>query len=256
MTQKTSLPVTLSSVGFGAYQIGRIASEKYASFGKPMPSDMEAESLLNGVLDLGITLIDTAPAYGVSEERIGKYLQERRNEYNLCTKVGELSIYGKCVFDFSAEGMRRSVERSLRTLRTDCIDILLIHAPPDDMCVLTDSDAVETMLSMQQEGKARYVGFSGKSAEAQLLSLEWSDVVMVEYSFANQRNASVIQEADNQGIIVLVKKAMNSGHLSGDEAIDFLIKKSPIQEALHCTVIGSTSLARMEENVRAFRVEG
>ena len=138
-----NLPQPLFALGFGAYQIGRVAGAKYVSAGRAMPTQQEVELLLNGVLDLGITLIDTAPAYGLSEERIGNCLHGRRDEYNLVTKVGELTIDGKCVFDFSSKGMRASVEHSLRMLQTDFVDCLLIHAPPDDLEVLHETDAVE-----------------------------------------------------------------------------------------------------------------
>ena len=246
------LPLPVSNVGFGAYQIGREASEKYASFGKPLPSDIDAESILNGVLDLGITIIDTAPAYGCSETRIGTFLQNRRDEYNLCTKVGELTVNGKCTFDFTDAGMRKSVENSLRTLKTDCVDILLIHAPPDDLSILHETDAIETMLSFKKEGKTRSIGFSGKTIQAQEEALVWSDVMMIEYSVVNQSNESIIKQANEKNNLVLVKKAMNSGHLLGHDAIEFLIKKSPLCDALHCTVIGSTSLERMHKNVESF----
>lgn len=248
-----SLPIELSSVGFGAYQIGLEPAKKYASYGMPKPSENEAETLLHGVLDLGITLIDTAPAYGCSEERIGKYLQHRREEYNLCTKVGELTIDDQSTFDFSAKGMRQSLEQSLRLLRTDCVDALLVHAPPDDLSVLHQSDAVEMMHAFKEEGKTKTIGFSGKTIEAQEEALTWADVMMVEYSVANESNEPIIKQADEKNIVVLVKKAFNSGHLSGTNAIDFLINKSPVCKALHCTVIGSSSLDRMQKNVEAFK---
>ncbi len=246
------LHVPVSQVGFGAYQIGRVAAKKYASFGKPMPNDQEADSILQGVLDLGITLIDTAPAYGCSEERIGTFLQHRREEYNLCTKVGELTINGKSTFDFSKEGMRQSVEHSLKTLRTDCVDILLIHAPPDDLSVLHETDAVEMMQAFKQEGKTKSIGFSGKTLQAQEESLDWSDVLMIEYSAVNTSNETIINKSYENNSLVLIKKAMNSGHLRSEEAIDFLTKKSPVCCKFNCTVIGSTSLGRMEENIDSF----
>ena len=254
MNTNEIFPVPLSNVGYGAYQLGRIAGDKYRSFGKPVPSESQANSILNGILDLGITIIDTAPAYGSSEERIGSYLSSRRDEYNLCTKVGELTIDGQCTFDFTPAGMRKSVEQSLRTLKTECVDSLLIHAPPDDLEVLHKSDAVEMMHIFKDEGKTRTIGFSGKTIQAQNEALAWSDVMMVEYSAANQSNEPVIERANAKGIVVLVKKALNSGHLNYSEAIDFIRKKSPIHAALHCTVIGSRSLERMRENFEAFRV--
>lgn len=242
-----NLPIELSKLGFGAYQIGRIAGPKYASAGKPMPSEEDAEVLLHGILDLGITLIDTAPPYGLSEERIGKYLKNRRDEYNLVTKVGELTVDGKCVFNFSPQGMRDSIENSLRALQTEYVDCILLHAPPDDLAILHETDAVETLLQIQQEGKTKTIGFSGKTIQAQEEAIAWSDVMMIEYSVENQSNAEVIATACANDITVLYKKVLNSGHLDIHEALEFITKKSP-QNAKHCTVIGSSRVDRMAEN--------
>ena len=81
-----NLTQPLSKLGFGAFHIGRIPGSKYASQGSPIPSEEEVTRLLNHVIDCGITLVDTAPAYGLSEERIGKALHNRRMEFNLCSK--------------------------------------------------------------------------------------------------------------------------------------------------------------------------
>ena len=240
---------SLSKLGFGAYQIGRIASEKYASAGTPLPTDAEVEQMLNGVLDCGITLIDTAPAYGVSEERIGKFISHRRDEVILSSKVGE-RVDGS--FDFSIEGMTHSVEQSLKTLKTDHLDYLLIHAPPSDLSVLIDSDAVSFMLDAKQKGIALHIGFSGKTIEAQLNALEWADVMMIEYNLANQSQEEVIHAAHDADKIVLVKKALNSGHLLPKDAIEFLLNLSPVRNAIDSVVIGSKSLHRMEENQQQF----
>jgi aryl-alcohol dehydrogenase-like predicted oxidoreductase len=250
------LPHPVSRVGFGAFHIGRVAGDKYASAHRELPTVTTCEELLHGVLDLGITLIDTAPAYGLSEERIGHILSSRRNEYNLCTKVGELFENGSSVFDFSPSGMRASLEHSLRTLQTDYVDILLIHAPPNDLSVLLETDAIETMLAFKQEGKTRAIGFSGKTLEAEKEALPWSDVMMIEYSAANQDHKDTIELAHNAGKIVLIKKALNSGHLSNDEAVAFFANKTKKDDASECIVIGSMDLSRMHQNVKTFTYQG
>jgi aryl-alcohol dehydrogenase-like predicted oxidoreductase len=252
----THLPHALSRVGFGAFHIGRVAGDKYASSHRELPSESDCEALLHGVLDLGITLIDTAPAYGWSEERIGKYLTSRRNEYNLCTKVGELIEDGRSVFNFSRTGMRESLEHSLRTLKTDHVDILLIHAPPNDLDVLHETDAIETMLAFKQEGKARTIGFSGKTIQAELEALDWSDAMMIEYSAANQDHKESIAAAREADKIILIKKALNSGHLSHEEAVGFFSDSLKNDDASDCIVIGSMSLPRMQQNVQSFNLRG
>ena len=252
MNQLT-LSATLSSLGFGAYQIGRSLAPKYARYGSPMPTLENVEQLLHRVLDLGITLIDTARAYGSSEESIGTCLHSRRDEYNLSTKVGETFDGNESHFDFTKTGMRQSVEQSLRMLQTECVDILLLHAPPDDVTVLQQSDAVEMMRLFKDEGKARLIGFSGKTIEAQRDAMQWADVMMVEYSASNESNENIIRQANDQGILVLLKKVLNSGHLPIDEAMEFLTKKSPIRHMLDCTIIGTSRIESLEENANRFK---
>ena len=74
---KTGLAVC--PISFGSFKIGRNENTKYAQ-GYDLPTDAEVEQLLNGVLDLGINLLDTAPAYGTAEERIGRAISHRRRE--------------------------------------------------------------------------------------------------------------------------------------------------------------------------------
>src|SRR5205814_1026963 len=111
----------------GSFKIGRNQKIKYAQ-GYDLPDDAAAGRLLNGVLDLGINLIDTAPAYGIAEERIGRFISHRRREFRLCTKVGETFANGESNYDFSAAAVTASVERSLSLLQTDVLDLVLIHS--------------------------------------------------------------------------------------------------------------------------------
>ncbi len=247
MSMKTLLTAPLSEIGFGAFHIGRVPGKKYLKHGQEIPNEDASNAILNGVLDSGIRLIDTAPSYGLSEERIGKYISERRTEYNLCSKVGELFQDNKSNFDFTAQGMLSSVESSLRALRTDSLDILLLHAPPNDLDVLNHTDAIETLQQLKQEGKTRSIGFSGKTVKAQLQALEWADVMMIEYSLENQSNEPIILEARDKGKIVLLKKVLQSGHLPAKDAINFIRYKTPRNENF-CAVLGSSSLQRMKEN--------
>src|SRR5690554_164313 len=117
----------VSPIGFGAFKIGRNQGIKYAQ-SYELPDDREVEQLLNGVLDLGINYIDTAPAYGISEQRIGQAIGHRRTEYVLSTKVGETFTNGQSTFDYSSDAVRASIERSCKRLRTDVLDIVFIHS--------------------------------------------------------------------------------------------------------------------------------
>ena len=80
--------VTLSPIGFGAFKIGRNEKTKYSG-DYSLPDQGAVNALINGIADLGINYIDTAPAYGLSEERLGVALAGRRDEFVISTKVGE-----------------------------------------------------------------------------------------------------------------------------------------------------------------------
>ncbi|MDH4031031.1 MAG: aldo/keto reductase, partial [Chromatiales bacterium] len=121
--------ISVSALGFGAMQIG-----------DPRIPEEQAEQLLNGVLDLGITLIDTARSYGSSEQRIGRYLARRRDEFILSTKVG----YGvEGCRDWTYDCVRRGVDEARGRLRTDVIDIVHLHSCPHQ--TLADTGVVDAL---------------------------------------------------------------------------------------------------------------
>jgi len=240
---KTGLSV--SPLGFGAFKIGRNEKVKYPQ-PYDLPGDDAVERLLNGVLDLGVTLIDTALAYGLSEERVGRCLAGRRKEFVLSTKVGEVFENGQSRYDFGEAEVRRSVARSLQRLQTDVLDLVLIHTPADDVPVLTDTDVVATLLSLKQAGQVRAVGLSGKSVEAEQMALDWADVLMVEYCYGDTAHLPVIEEAGRRGVGVLVKKGLASGQLPPEEAIPFVIQTSGVSSL----VVGGLSLEHIAANVR------
>jgi aryl-alcohol dehydrogenase-like predicted oxidoreductase len=141
----TGLHVT--ALGFGAMQAGA-----------PEIPDAEAARLLHGALDLGIRLIDTARSYGVSEERIGRHLERRRDEYVLSTKLG----YGvDGVPDWTPECVRRGVDAARDRLRTDVIDVVHLHSCPQD--VLLHSGVVDALAEAVQARKVRVAAYSGEN---------------------------------------------------------------------------------------------
>ncbi len=232
-------------IGFGAFKIGRNAKIKYP---KPydLPNDKEVASLLDGLIDLGIHHFDTAPAYGISEERIGQWLRGRDVPLVLSTKVGELFEDGESRYFFDEASVRNSVANSLRLLGRDVLDIVLIHTPHDDVRVLTETPVVETLRSLQQQGDIRAIGLSGKTPEGASLALDWADVLMVEFNAEDDAHAKVIQEASQRGIGVLVKKGLASGHLPPTEAIPFVLKHAGVTSL----VVGGLNLQHMASNLK------
>ena len=137
--------VTVPALGFGA-----------ASAGDPTLSEAEAGALLNGAVDAGATLIDTARSYGLSEERIGRYLSHRRRELVLSTKVG-YGVPGRP--DWTGPAVEAGIDLALGKLQTDVIDIVHLHSCPSD--VLRRGEVVEALVRAREAGKIRVAAYSG-----------------------------------------------------------------------------------------------
>lgn len=183
---QTGLAVT--PLGFGAMHFDGLEDE--AEIGR----------LLNGVLDLGINLIDTARGYGRSEERIGRHLAGRRQEFVLSTKFG----YGvEGVPDWTYDCIVRGVERALKLLRTDWIDIGHLHSCPLD--VLQRGEVTQALHDCVRAGKLRVAAYSGENAElAHALADARFGSVQCSLSLVDRANAAQLPTAKG----VLVKRAL------------------------------------------------
>ncbi|MEQ8819876.1 MAG: aldo/keto reductase [Sumerlaeia bacterium] len=137
----------VSVVGFGAGHIG-----------SPDQSEVDVERLLGAVLDAGCTLIDTARGYGMSEERIGRHLKHRRDEFVLSSKCG-YGIDGHG--DWTAGIIEAGVDEALRLLQTDRIDIMHLHSCPKD--VLERGEVAEALNRCREKGKIRVAAYSGEN---------------------------------------------------------------------------------------------
>jgi aryl-alcohol dehydrogenase-like predicted oxidoreductase len=236
---KTGLKV--SPISFGAFKIGRNEKIKYEQ-SYPLPSEEETSKLLNGVLDLGINLIDTAPAYGLSEQRIGRHLSTRRRELILSTKVGETFENGKSTYDFSAKAIANSVERSLSRLKTASIDFLFIHSDGREVV----GETITAIQHLKKQGKTRFIGLSGKTVESARAALKWADALMIEYHPRDTSHGQIIEEAQKRGVAILVKKPLASGQIAAKEAIPFILNKPQVATL----VIGGLNLEHIKENLR------
>src|SRR5579863_3279859 len=123
--------LSVSVVGLGTVKFGRNQQVNYpAAF--TLPSDGEAANLLSLAQEAGINLLDTAPAYGESEARLGRLLAGQRHQWVLSTKVGEEFTEGESQFDFSPSAIHKSIDRSLTRLNTDYLDLVLVHSNGND----------------------------------------------------------------------------------------------------------------------------
>lgn len=214
-----STGLRVSPLGLGTVKLGRDQGVKYPS-GFQIPDDDEARMLLKLSRDLGINLIDTAPAYGRSEERLGPLLRGQRQDWVIVSKVGEEFVDGQSSHDFSAAHTRRSVERSLKRLETDFIDLVLVHSDGNDLAILNGCEVYETLAELKREGKIRGFGLSGKTVEGGLKALETGDCAMVTYNLNEQAELPVIDYAAAHGKAILVKKALASGHVCLSPGVD------------------------------------
>lgn len=207
-----------SCLGLGTVKFGRNQGVKYPS-GFELPDDKQASDILALAQELGINLLDTAPAYGSSEERLGKLIKNR-HDWVVCSKSGEEFINGQSHFDFSAKHTRFSIERSLKRLRTDYLDLVLVHSDGNDEHIIRQTDCFETLIRLKQQGLIRAFGLSGKTVAGGLLALQYADAVMVTFNPTETGEREVIQQAHSLGKAVLIKKAFNSGHAVSTNATE------------------------------------
>jgi aryl-alcohol dehydrogenase-like predicted oxidoreductase len=212
----TGLRVSL--LGLGTVAFGRTAGLKYAITPR-LPSMRDLTQLLAVARDAGVNLIDTAPAYGVSEERLGELLGGRRNDWVLCTKVGETFEAGTSRWDFSPEHTRRSVEQSLERLNTDRLDVVLVHSNGDDLDIIRNLGTLQMLAQLKDEGLIRAFGMSHKTLAGGLHAVETCDVVMATLSATETEQLQVVERARALDCGVLIKKALDSGKSAQDDEL-------------------------------------
>jgi aryl-alcohol dehydrogenase-like predicted oxidoreductase len=242
----------VSLLGLGTVKFGRNSGVKYpGGDGFALPTDAQIEALLDLCLAEGINLLDTAPAYGTAEERLGKLLGARRDRFFIITKTGEEFDGAKSEYIFTADHTRRSVERSLRRLKTDRLDCVLVHSSRDDLNVITGTPALETLAALKGEGKIASFGVSTYTIEGGMKAADLSDAVMVAYNKGYTAERPVIDYAREKGRAVLIKKGLASGHVGtlGDlgENIRF-VTETPGVTSL---IFGSLKAKNIRANVAA-----
>ena len=201
-------------LGFGALEIGRNWGLGSGSEVE-RPSQEIAGQVLNAVLDLGINLIDTASAYHASEERIGLYIADRRQEYILASKCGEHSREPRTYYDFSYQAIADSIDRSLELLQTDQIDLMQIHFGPDPAKVLDDGETVAAMKDAQKAGKVVLLGASiGGDIARRCIESGDFQVMQLGYSLLNRRDEALVNLCGERGIGVLIRGGLGAGRLT------------------------------------------
>lgn len=143
--------MVVSVLGFGGAEIGFEGA-----------TQQEVDDLLNSALDAGLNVIDTATGYVNSEEMIGKAVSGRRDDYFLFSKCGWSGDTGED--SWKPESILAHIEKSLRLLKTDRLDLIQLHSCSE--AILRNGDVITAVQTARDKGYTRYIGYSGDGASA------------------------------------------------------------------------------------------
>lgn len=257
----------VSRLGVGLSEIGSLSLDQTAS----------AARVLNTALDNGINFFDTAACYGNSEELVGRAVGERRNEFFLSTKAGHVAgdYVGR---SWTAETVRDSIERSLRRLQTDHLDVVHLHSC--GIQVLERGDVIQALQDAKQAGKTRYIGYSGDN-ESAVWAVESGlfDTLQTSYNLVDQQaRGQLLPRAEEQGMGIIAKRPIanaawgaetspssyadeyhrraqimaDEGPIPGAPADPILLALSFTlgHEAIDTAIVGTTNPEHMGANIR------
>ena len=191
---KTGMAVSV--LGFGGAEIGFEGASK-----------KDVNDLLAKALDLGLNAIDTAECYVNSEELIGEAIGARRSDFYLFTKCGHKDGFKDA---WSKEEIAVSIEKSLKNLKTDHVDLLQLHSCGED--VLAKGDVVEALKKAQSEGKCRFIGYSGDGQDARYaLEMGVFDTLQTSVNIFDQECIELtLPLAVKQGVGVIAKRPIGN----------------------------------------------
>ncbi len=257
---RTNMDVTV--LGFGG---AGIAGESIENIG----------NVLNSALDAGINVIDTAECYEGGEKSIGNAISKRRDEFFLFTKCGHPRGIGSA--DWSASSILESIERSLRRLQTDRIDLIQLHGCSE--AVLKKGEAISALEKARERGWVRYLGYSGDGHPARFaVECDAFDALQTSINIADQEAVSQIApltRARNVGLIAkrpLANFAWKTGHKpinsyhhqyyerlrklnfdflrNDEESIAIALRFVLSVPGVHTAIVGTTKPERCQENAR------
>lgn len=197
----------LGRTGLEVSRLGLGLSE--TGFNLPREQTEQAARVLNDALDAGINFLDTAACYGLSEEQIGASVAHRRKEFILATKCGHFVPRGHGI-DWTRDVILESIDRSLRRMKTDHVDLLHLHSCSVE--VLEKGEVTRALQDVQQAGKTRFIGYSGDNANA-----EWAvksglfDTLQTSFNLVDQKaRKTLFPVAKKRGMGVIVKRPIGN----------------------------------------------
>lgn len=247
------------------------------TWGVRVVSEEDAELFLNQVLDAGINFIDTAPDYGVSEQRIGKYISSRRSEYFLATKCGcaytQHEDHIEIDHIWKKEVVQRNIETSLRRMQTDYVDLLQFHG--GDAETLKREGLIETLVGLRDQGLIRFIGSSSSLPNLpSLIDLGVFDTFQIPYSCLAPAHHDLITQAAETGAGIIIRGGIAHGGPEAEiqrPALNEVWTSAKLDEILpegmkraelilrftlshpHCqtTIVGTCNPIHLEENLDA-----
>ncbi|MSQ32263.1 MAG: aldo/keto reductase [Dehalococcoidia bacterium] len=268
---RTGLDVTV--LGFGAMELRGNAGGR----GRAIEPE-QAGKLLNTVLDSGINFIDTSIDYGESEETIGKYISNRRNEYFLASKCGcpldpPGAAWNPAGHVFTRENITKGVEQSLKRLNTDHLDLIQIHASPSKE-TLEHDHTVQTLQDLKKAGKIRFIGSSSVLPNIHdHIKMGVFDEFQIPYSALQREHEAAIAEAAKAGAGVVIRggvakgvpgegrgaedvwklwdKAKLNDLLNGMTQMEFILRFTISNPDMATTIVGTMNPEHLKHNVEA-----
>ena len=200
--------VQFGSTGFETSRLG-VGLSEIGSF--ELSDQAQATNVLNTALDNGINFLDTSACYGISEELVGNGVSQRRDDYFLATTAGHVARgYEGEAWTFQT--VVDSIDRSLRLLQTDHVDVVQLHSC--DIDVLEKGDAIRALQEAQQAGKTRFIGYSGDNESA-----HWAvdsglfATLQTSYNLVEQRarTTGLLEKAIAKGMGTIIKRPIAGG---------------------------------------------
>lgn len=238
-------------------------------------TDDQVDALLNGLLDNGVTFLDTAACYDDSEELIGKFVSHRRDEYVLASKCGHVA--GDATGEpWAADTIAHSIDRSLQRLKTDRIDLMQLHSCSAE--VLQEGEAVEAVVRAQEAGKVRYVSYSGDGENAlHAIGMGVFATLQTSYNVVDQKaRGSVLPAAVEAGMGIVAKRPIANGAFgkaaspysyadeywdrsqemavpdgAPEDRIELALRFTLSHDAIDTAIVGTTKLANAQSNIEA-----
>lgn len=204
--------LNVSTIAFGTWPLGG------NSYG-PVDSE-QALKILRHAFDLGVNFYDTSDLYGDgrSETLLGSAFLKSRDKVIICSKFGMLPHTGKEMpQDFSISHLHRALEGSLRRLRTDYIDLYLLHSPPRE--VICQELILDELKQLKAQGKIRHFGISAKNPDDAKYAVlgGYHDVAQVNYNLIDHRciDNGFFNSCQKQNIGVIARTPLCFGFLTG-----------------------------------------